>query len=873
MAIQSPEELLSIIEKSDLLNAEQLAAARQSIQGLDDATVAARKLARDGYLTRWQAAQLLAGRSSFLLGKYKLIDLLGRGGMGRVFLGRHVTMQRPAALKIVSREVGNNPAALERFLAEARAIAALDHPAIVQAYSVDCEGERYYIVMEYVDGRDLQRVVEEDGPLDCRTAAEYMRQAADGLAHAHGRNLVHCDIKPSNLLVNSQGQVKILDMGMARLGGVDDEDDADNGNYILGSVDYLAPEQALGSGTFDHRADIYSLGCTLYFLLTGHPPFPEGTLPERILKHQTQQPRPIPTERPDVPPQLVQVCRRMMAKQPEERFQSADEVIAALAEVPAGAREAAPAGVAAVARPGPNASPEDELAEADQNADSVGAAPDAMDWAREALATTAGRLVLGGIVLLILLLAVGVSIAIVAATSPSPAPQMRSETAVAAPDAPLTHSEEEEEEEELSDLARAFAARVKAAQEAAAKKERGEEEAPSDNDKSKPSGSEQPAAEKPPAEPPPAKDRPAGKPDDSKTESSAEPAKPDSEKPAASDSEPETDAPPKPDKLPKKEEPPTFRDFPEAVDLPPPVVVDGQPAPTGPISLGKLHVRGRAPWIVVLSGGEVVVPNGEITISRGTVEGASRAYIVQLTKAEESTSIARLWFEPKDQQLKFQWLEAATETQDAGLLRLCRINLTIDGEARTLALSKPAAAPPLEFDLDKRNDRVTIELGDLPDDKLLRLEITKIDGAVQQYQTQPSGPVEVKKPLTLAFQRMDRDQNAKPIAVMHVSFTTSRKGLTVMRRIEYPLRRMVPPGTQLSELRKQGEAEFKKVMAQVKKADGHAARDKFRLVLDKIEEGLGHLDLIEKVDKQATIHYRILLQSGNHQLPLFDSQQ
>ncbi|MDY0165376.1 MAG: protein kinase [Thermoguttaceae bacterium] len=873
MAIQSPEELLSTIEKSDLLDAEQLAAARQSVQGLDDATVAARKLARDGHLTRWQAAQLLAGRSSFLLGKYKLIDLLGRGGMGRVFLGRHVTMQRPVALKIVSRDVGNNPAALERFLAEARAIAALDHPAIVQAYSVDCEGERYYIVMEYVDGRDLQRVVEEDGPLDCRTAVDYMRQAADGLAHAHGRNLVHCDIKPSNLLVNSQGQVKILDMGMARLGGGDDEDDVSDSNHILGSVDYLAPEQALGSGNFDHRADIYSLGCTLYFLLTGHPPFPEGTLPERILKHQTQQPRPIPTERPDVPPQLVQVCRRMMAKQPEDRFQSADEVIAALAELPAVDREAAPAGAAAVARPGPDAGLEDELADADQHADSVAAAPDAMDWARQALATTAGRLVLGGVVLLILLLAVGVSIAIVAATSPPPGPEMRGETAVAVPDEPLTHGEEEEEEEELSDLAQAFAARVKAAQEAAAKKERGEEEDPSDNDESKPSEPEQPAAEQPPAEQPPAGDQPADKPDDSKPQPPAEPAKPDSEKPAASDSKPEKDPPPKPDTPPKKEKPPTFRDFPETVDLPPPAVVDGQPAPAEPISLGKLHVREKAPWIVVLSGGEVFVPNAEITISRGTVEGASRAYIVQLTKADESTPIARLWFEPKDQQLKFQWLEAATETQDAGLLRLCRINLTIDGEARTLALSKPAAAPPLEFDLDKKIDRVTIELGDLPDDKLLRLEITKIDGAVQQYQTQPSGPVEVKKPLTLAFQRMDRDRNAKPIAVIHVSFTTSRKGLTVMRRIEYPPRRMVPPGTQLSELRKQGEAEFKKVMAQVKKADGHAARDKFRPVLDKIEEGLGHLDLIEKIDKQATIHYRILLQSGNHQLPLFDSQQ
>ena len=248
---------------------------------------------------------MLAGRTILFVGKYKLIRLLGRGGMANVFLAEHVTMNRRVALKFISRQLGKDQASLERFLAEARAVAALDHPNIVQAYNVDNEGDRYYIVMEYIDGQDLQHLVETDGPLEYALAADYTRQAAEGLAHAHARKMVHCDIKPSNLLVSRQGVVKILDMGLSRLiereGGGEHADEG-----VLGSVDYLSPEQALGTPDVDHRTDIYALGCTLYFLLTGHAPFHEGTLPQRILKHQTQTPPDIRKERPDAPDALVE---------------------------------------------------------------------------------------------------------------------------------------------------------------------------------------------------------------------------------------------------------------------------------------------------------------------------------------------------------------------------------------------------------------------------------------------------------------------------------------------------------------------------------------------------------------------------------------
>lgn len=377
MGVTSAEELLALLEKSGLLEADQLDKARQIVCDHPRPKAAARALVAAGLLSRWQAGQLLAGRSSFLLSKYKLIDLLGRGGMGSVFLARHCTMNRPVALKVIAREIAEDPAALERFLAEARTIATLNHPNIVQAYSIDNEGNRYYIVMEYVDGPDLWHLVRDKGPLDYRRAADYIRQTAQGLAHAHQQKIIHCDIKPSNLLVNRQGVVKILDMGLARFAGRTRAAGPAQPGTVQGSVDYLAPEQARADGEFDQRADIYALGCTLYFLLTGRPPFPEGTVPERLMQHQTREPPELSQLRPDVPAELVAVCRKMMAKQPADRYQSAEEVIEALAPwrlPPRPSRRVKPLGAAAPA-PGPKRppqrSPQDGQASTSDNGDAA----------------------------------------------------------------------------------------------------------------------------------------------------------------------------------------------------------------------------------------------------------------------------------------------------------------------------------------------------------------------------------------------------------------------------------------------------------------------------------------------------------------------
>src|SRR4029450_5696071 len=216
----------------------------------------------------------------FTIGKYKVLEKLGAGGMGQVFLCEHKLMRRRVAVKVLPTAKAEDPSSLARFYREAKAIAAVDHPNIVRAYDIDQDENLHFLVMEYVDGTNLQDLVKKVGPLDPSRACHYIYGAAVGLQHAHEIGLVHRDIKPGNILVDRAGVVKILDMGLARF--FNDEEDILTKKYdenVLGTADYLAPEQALESHTVDIRADIYSLGATFYYLLTGSPPLPPAALP------------------------------------------------------------------------------------------------------------------------------------------------------------------------------------------------------------------------------------------------------------------------------------------------------------------------------------------------------------------------------------------------------------------------------------------------------------------------------------------------------------------------------------------------------------------------------------------------------------------
>ena len=318
------------VDDSDL----EKALGRASVDIKASAEKLAEHLIDAELLTRWQCDNLLDGKhKGFRLGNYRLMRKLGRGGMSTVYLARHALMKREAAIKVLPRRRVEDSSYLARFHREAQAAAALDHPNIVRIYDVDADGNTHFIAMEFIDGQDLQTRVANDGRLECDLAADYVAQSGLGLQHAHDIGLIHRDVKPANLLANDKGIIKILDMGLAKF--EEDEDAAsltkDHNENVLGTVDYLSPEQARDSHSVDHRADIYSLGCTFYFLLVGHAPFPEGSLAQRILKHQQSKPAPILEKRDDVPPELVAICNRMMDKDPEKRPQSGNEVAELLA--------------------------------------------------------------------------------------------------------------------------------------------------------------------------------------------------------------------------------------------------------------------------------------------------------------------------------------------------------------------------------------------------------------------------------------------------------------------------------------------------------------------------------------------------------------
>jgi serine/threonine-protein kinase len=329
-----PQKLLNYVKRSKLVAEDRLDRVVSELQAAHDGQLPedpaelVQVLVDRELLSRWQADNLLRGKyKGYFLGKYKLLGFLGSGGMSSVYLAEHTLMRRKQAIKVLPKKRIGDASYLDRFKLEALATAALDHPNIVRAYDIDNEGDVHYLVMEYVPGRDLQSVVNEDGPLPCREAANYIAQAAEGLQHAHDAGLIHRDVKPANLLLDGHGHIKILDLGLALFAR---EGEASltimHNENVLGTADYLAPEQALSSHDVDSRADIYALGCTLYFLLTGHPPFPEGTLAQRIAKHQTKMPPDIRDDRADCPNELIAICLKMMQKDPRHRQQKMREV-------------------------------------------------------------------------------------------------------------------------------------------------------------------------------------------------------------------------------------------------------------------------------------------------------------------------------------------------------------------------------------------------------------------------------------------------------------------------------------------------------------------------------------------------------------------
>ncbi|MEI6241700.1 MAG: serine/threonine-protein kinase [Planctomycetia bacterium] len=315
---------------SGLVTAVQVEAAEAEVRATaspaDDAShdrALADLLVSQGLLTPFQAEQMLVGRRKLTLGQYKILDAIGQGGMGRVFKAEHVMMGREVAIKVLPREK-STPETEAAFRREIRMLGRLDHDNLVRALDAGHDGKVYYLVTELIDGLDLRKQVRRYGVLDEVTAASVIVQAARGLAYAHDKGLVHRDVKPGNILVTTDGRVKVLDLGLA--GSIMEEESTRLGR-VIGTMDYMAPEQIRAPDKAGPPADIYGLGCTLYYALVGEVPFPGGTREEKARRHLSEPPPPVRRFAPQASARFCAVVEAMMHKDPADRLASATAVI------------------------------------------------------------------------------------------------------------------------------------------------------------------------------------------------------------------------------------------------------------------------------------------------------------------------------------------------------------------------------------------------------------------------------------------------------------------------------------------------------------------------------------------------------------------
>lgn len=338
MAKLTIEGFLARLRDSEILTADQFASlqteTRKAAAGGDTESFV-KSLVKDRLLTAYQARRIWKNQGkSLALGNYLVADELGRGGMGVVLKASHRRMQREVAVKVLPKDMVKDPAAIARFQREVVAAAQLSHPNIVAAYDADQIDGQHILVMEFVNGRDLSSLIKQKGPVSIDQAVDCIVQAARGLEFAHSRGVIHRDIKPANLLLDEHGTVKILDMGLARFSdaaNVGQQAELTGTGAVMGTVDYMSPEQAIDTKSADARSDIYSLGISLYYLLTGQPAYTGDSLMARLLAHANQPIPKLNDSRDDVPANLQAVFEKMVAKRPEDRYQSMSEVLTDLA--------------------------------------------------------------------------------------------------------------------------------------------------------------------------------------------------------------------------------------------------------------------------------------------------------------------------------------------------------------------------------------------------------------------------------------------------------------------------------------------------------------------------------------------------------------
>lgn len=362
--IESVTAFIDELQAHRLLSRDQLIAMNVTMLGrVKNARILGLELVERGWLTMFQYNLILKGQACDLtVGSYRILDCMGSGGSADVYKAWHINQERLVALKVVRKDLLSNREAVETFQREMWAISKLTHPNVVQTCEVSEPGENHFFAMEYLEGADLGKLVEQHGLPPIPKACDYIRQSALGLQCAHENCLIHRDIKPANLFLTMPGLpadqppppvwersdtvIKVLDWGLADLrlpaNSAQQPQKSQIRMQIIGTIDYCSPEQASDPATVDIRSDIYSLGCTLYFMLTGQPPFSGGSLMQKIIRHREETPKPIEQLRPEVPPGLATTVRRMLEKDPAKRFRNPAAVAATLGTFCTGIRAGSP---------------------------------------------------------------------------------------------------------------------------------------------------------------------------------------------------------------------------------------------------------------------------------------------------------------------------------------------------------------------------------------------------------------------------------------------------------------------------------------------------------------------------------------------------
>ena len=882
--------LVELLGTSKLLDEEQLARVERAASQTDDPKELLRALIQRRYISRWQGSQLLAGRNAFFFGKYKIRDLLGRGHLGNVFLAEHVTMNRPVVLRAISRALVSDAESLERFLSHARTIASLDHPNLVHAFNADKEGDRYYLVMEYVDGQDLEHLVQARGPLDCGCAANYIRQAAEGLAYVHSLHLIHYDIRPANLMITRQGVVKLQDLGLDRLAAgraarADSRGEAGGAAARSDAGVYRAPEVLSPAAEPDHRADIYSLGVTFYFALTAKPP-QEGKLPAD------------PCEiRGEIPREMSEICTRMMAADPAERFQAAEEVVQLLSPW-----QAPPAPLATDAESDASLT----VAAGDDDDDTLRIGDITLGRARRTISKPSTRpgvtkrksgsktvapnetlcrikeawsqhrrsIIVGSLAgtLVVLLALAGLWLGGVFSHRSSD-PASRAQTATAANPAEADLTAEAPSAETLASVGSARWDEILTADlEPAAEK-------PPVTAASKVAAAikkpEEPSAEMVAA--PPAASPAEEKSSEGPAEKPAEPSseKP-PEKPAEKAAEKAAEKPDQPPAAPPKPVNP-FADLPARVSLP---ELNSKPEALSSFSIGPIRAVGDAPLELALLGGETALRSSgrhvrAFVLRQKPPATAESEWIVaysEETKGLEQKNVADVArFFREGGVLKFQWVEGADDSV-ANYLRNCVLQLRLGEASHLMPLTTPEVVKPLVIDLVRGGGNESIAVRWLPESERLRIAVTKIEGR-DGSRVDPVAPAPPKTPLKLSFARDDGTGQATEAVTLRLVFTPRAAAIDARLQLVAPTTFRPFQGQPTNVLRVQAQGNLEKVKKELEQQEKNKSKDWQRRTLMAaqqrlIEQNLWLIDFYEQVHEKARVHFNISTEVSGYDKPL-----